>query len=166
MCIFVYSKTIGGGICLRQPDKPMDRTIRSIILTDDDEDDRDIFRSALQSIHPDVVLHTFADGEELRAFLCHEPTELPHLVFLDINMPRLNGFECLAMLRERFKPQELPVVMYTTSNDRADQEKAARLGANLYARKPSDYKELKNLINRVLAIDWQERIVRRDGFVM
>ena len=81
-------------------------------------------------------------------------------------MPRLNGFECLAMLRERYKPLELPVVMYTTSNDRADQEKAARLGANLYARKPSDYKELKNLINRVLAIDWQERIVRRDGFVM
>ena len=144
----------------------MGRTIKSIILTDDDEDDRDIFRSALQSIQSEVELHTFADGEELRAYLCGDHPTLPQLVFLDINMPRLNGFDCLAMLRELHPPQELPVVIYTTSNDRADQEKAARLGANLYARKPSDYNELKNLINRVLAIDWQERIVRRDGFVM
>lgn len=144
----------------------MTKEIKSIILTDDDEDDRDLFRIALQSGHPDITLHTFADGEELRQYMCHDKVPLPDLIFLDINMPRLNGFECLSRLRELYSPRDLPVVMYTTSNQEADQEKSVRLGANLYARKPTDYAALQVLISRVLTINWQERVTASDNFLM
>lgn len=144
----------------------MTKLIKSIILTDDDEDDRDIFRSALHTTHADITLHTFDDGEALRQYICHDKTEMPQLIFLDINMPRLNGFECLTKLRAKYKPHELPVVMYTTSTQKADHEKALRLGANLYAHKPTDYHSLKILITKVLLIDWQDRQTTQDNFLM
>lgn len=141
-------------------------TRRTIILTDDDEDDRDIFIAALKSGHSDVRLLTFADGEALRQYMCEKSAELPHLIFLDINMPRMNGFECLSKLREKYSPQQIPVVMYTTSNHQADHDKAAQLGANMYLHKPNNYPAVKELINKVLQIDWRQRPMTSDNFLM
>lgn len=127
---------------------------RIVILTDDDEDDRDFFRTAVATTDPDVNLLTFNDGVFLTEYLDSNPDVKPQIIFLDINMPRMNGFECLAKLRKRFNPLELPVVMYTTSENDNDLLEASRLGANLYVRKPSDFHRLKALIHEVLKIDW------------
>ncbi len=127
---------------------------RTIILTDDDEDDRDFFRTAVETTDPDVSLLTFNDGVFLIEYLDNNPDAKPQLIFLDINMPRMNGFECLAVLRKRFNSHELPVVMYTTSENDNDLEEATRLGANLYVRKPTDFRRLKTVIHDVLKIDW------------
>lgn len=127
---------------------------RTIILTDDDEDDRDFFRTAIETTDPDVNLLTFNDGVFLTEYLDQNPDAKPQVIFLDINMPRMNGFECLARLRKKFSPRELPVVMYTTSENDTDLEEATRLGANLYVRKPTDYRKLKTTIHDVLKIDW------------
>lgn len=127
---------------------------RTIILTDDDEDDRDFFKSAIQTTDPDVKLLTFNDGVYLTEYLDRNPDTIPQLIFLDINMPRMNGFECLAVLRNKYNSNELPVVMYTTSENDNDLQEATRLGANLYVRKPSDFNRLKSVIHDVLKIDW------------
>jgi CheY-like chemotaxis protein len=128
--------------------------MRTIILTDDDEDDRDFFRTAIESTDSDVNLLTFNDGVCLSEYFDQNPDSKPQVIFLDINMPRMNGFECLAKLRQRFSPLELPVVMYTTSENDNDLQEASRLGANLYIRKPSDFRKLSATIHEVLKIDW------------
>lgn len=128
--------------------------LRTIILTDDDEDDRDFFRAAVESTNPDVNLLTFNDGVSLTEYMFSNPKADPQMIFLDINMPRMNGFECLTALRQRYNPDELPIVMYTTSENELDLQEATRLGANLYVRKPTDFNRLKTIVHNVLSIEW------------
>lgn len=127
---------------------------RTIILADDDEDDRDFFRTAVGTTDPELNLLIFNDGVFLTEYLEKNPDAHPQLIFLDINMPRMNGFECLARLRKRFNSHDLPVVMYTTSENDNDLEEAKRLGANLYVKKPCDFRRLKAVIHEVVNIDW------------
>lgn len=122
----------------------------TIILTDDDEDDRDFFRMAVDSSQTDYNLLLFQDGVDLKNYLSANPPVKPDVIFLDINMPLLNGFQCLEFIREIYNPDEVPVVMYTTSRNQADREESARLGANQYLVKPNDIKDLKIAVQQVI----------------
>lgn len=144
----------------------MEHPFHTIILTDDDEDDRDFFTSAVQSLYPHINVVTFNDGVGLKTFLIDQLGEKPQLIFLDINMPRMDGFQVLALIRELYPPDDLPIIMYTTSGSEDDIERARRLGANLYMRKPNDYKILKKNVNEVLSIDWSKRQVNGDNFLL
>lgn len=128
---------------------------KTLILTDDDEDDRDFFISALQSISYEASVRTFNDGAYLIEYL-EGGCEKPDIIFLDINMPRLNGLEALERVRTMYTKEEVPVVMYTTSSNEMDKMQAENLGANLYVEKPSDYNRLKTVIAEVVNINWNE----------
>lgn len=130
---------------------------KKIILTDDDEDDRDFFQYAVNSISSDIQLITLAGGKDLISFISDENNhkEKADLIFLDINMPMINGFECLRKIRERFSYNELPVVMYTTSDSDIDLANALKDGANLYIRKPNDMDALKRVIRKVLEMSFE-----------
>lgn len=128
--------------------------LHTIVLTDDDEDDREFFTSAVQSTHPHIKLLIFNDGVGLKDYLKDKPAEKPQLIFLDINMPRLNGFQVLESIRKEYSPDEMPVIMYTTSSSETDIDLAQKLGANMFFRKPNDFKILKHLVGKVLSMDW------------
>lgn len=133
----------------------MDKNENLILLVDDDEDDRELFEFAMNQIN----LYTYfsmPDGTYLIDYLSKSDNKVPSLVFLDINMPKMSGFETLEMVRQRFDQQSLPVAIYSTSAEPVDVETASKLGANFYLKKPMDVKSLINLIKNTITRNWNE----------
>ncbi len=126
-----------------------------ILLCDDDEDDRMFFSEAMKELKMQNVLTVFESGLELMDYLHHPETNLPHILFLDINMPCKSGLECLEEIRENSKFKDLVIAIYSTSASEEDIENTFSNGANIYIKKPSDFNKLKKTIHQVLNINWQ-----------
>lgn len=124
----------------------------NILLADDDIDDCNFFKDALEALPLTTKLQTLHDGEELMNYLIQNQDNLPHVLFLDINMPCKNGFECLSAIKRHDKLKDLPVVMYSTSNSRESIDVLFKTGANLYVRKPSSFPQLVQVIHHALPI--------------
>ena len=77
-----------------------------ITLADDDEDDRLFFTDAFDELKINTVVNTFKNGKELLDFLHHPESVLPNIIFLDLNMPILNGIECLKEIKVEYKEKE------------------------------------------------------------
>lgn len=122
----------------------------SILLIDDDNDDCELFGEALQEVNADILLKCISDGCEAISYLEGSSTELPKLIFLDINMPRMDGWECLAALKAREEFKEIPIYMYSTSTLPEDRQKAMARGALDLINKPNDYSVLKQVIRQAI----------------
>ncbi|AWW32018.1 response regulator [Echinicola strongylocentroti] len=130
------------------------KTIR-ILLADDDEDDRMMFRDAIMKVPLKTQVETVNDGVELLQYLANSSRDLPHILFLDLNMPRKNGLECLKEIRSKENLRDLSVAIYSTSNAEKDVEEAFVSGANIYINKPNDFGCLKKVLTKVLSVNWQ-----------
>src|ERR1043166_4411135 len=123
-----------------------------ILLADDDKDDCYLFREALSELPVNAVLETVSDGEELLRYLQDHNKNLPDVIFLDLNMPKKNGFECLTEIKTNDGWKEIPVIMFSTSFPRDahyehDMMKVLySIGAKDYIRKPASFPELKKVI--------------------
>jgi len=126
-----------------------------ILLADDDEDDRLFFEEALQELRLPTDITTVEDGIELIEFLNNNKDYEPHILFLDINMPRMNGIEALKELRKKDAWKDFVVAIYSTSNAETDIEETFVQGANIYINKPNDFKVLKNTLEEVVNMNWQ-----------
>lgn len=125
-------------------------SINRIMLADDDEDDRMIFKQALNEVHPHAELLTAVDGEVLMTALADNANPLPQLIFLDLNMPCKSGMECLQEIRANSMYNAIPVIIYSTSANVFDKEKAKSLGANLYIQKAL-YPQLISTLTSILS---------------
>src|SRR4051812_4354327 len=103
-----------------------------VMLADDDPDDRLLFKDAIGEISKDIAIHTLAGGVELMAHLNDPQNPLPDLIFLDLNMPRKNGFESLEEIRQNARLKSLCVIIYSTSSQFKDILETLNKGANLY----------------------------------
>lgn len=119
---------------------------RRIILVDDDEVDRQIFTSALEDLNLNAEIVQFSNGVDLIAHLLDPRTELPDLIFLDLNMPLMNGEECLSDIRGETKFDKISVIIYSGYYDEVKMETLKKNGADHYFLKPNSFSELKNLI--------------------
>lgn len=131
----------------------MQNQAKHIILAEDDEDDSQFFEEAIRSLAPKPTFMRARDGVELTNIL-QKLTELPDLIFLDLNMPRKNGAQCLTEIRKQKKLKNLPVVVLSTSCSPDIINSMYESGANLYVQKPSDIRIWKNVIAKVLGLDW------------
>lgn len=130
----------------------------NILLADDDADDRSFFSNALKGLDTPTHLTTVNDGEELMNYLGENSEQLPNILFLDINMPRKNGLECLEEIKQNEKLKNLPVVIFTTTAANAHQEnykggtvgRVFDKGANIFICKPHDIEKLKHVIAHAL----------------
>ncbi len=122
-----------------------------IILADDDESDRTNFMDALEESRIKTVVFAVKDGVELMDHLSNEDTPIPHLLFLDLNMPRKNGLACLMEIRKSEKLKDVAVAIYSTSSYDKDVEETFQQGANVYIKKPTDFKVLKSVLDKVLS---------------
>lgn len=122
-----------------------------ILLADDDEGDRLIFQEALEELEIKPIVQTVNNGMELMAYLTKKNARLPHLIFLDLNMPRKNGLECLKEIRSNEKLKDVPIAIYSTSYNEKDMEETFRNGANVYITKPDDFNILKQLLYKAVA---------------
>lgn len=127
-----------------------------LILADDDRDDCQIFAKALNSLGLSTELTVVENGQKLVDLLSDPNVTLPHMVFLDINMPMLSGLEALLLIRKMEKCRKLPIVIFSTSSSRKDLEESQVRGANIYIHKPNSFAQLKELIKKAVQIDWHQ----------
>ena len=127
-----------------------------ILLADDDIDDCFFFQKAINEISSSIKLTIVYNGEQLIDYLTNHIENLPHILFLDLSMPKKTGFECLSEIKENSKFNTMPVIMFSTSYTLdSNYEKnmidmLSSIGAQEYIRKPGDYIQLKKVISEAL----------------
>lgn len=138
-----------------------------ILLADDDEDDRLFFKEAFDTIKKYTVVKTVNDGDELMEYLTGGG-KTPDLLFLDLNMPRKSGMECLMEIKHIDRLKDVAIAIYSTSASEQDIENAFVKGANIYIKKPNDFGTLKKLLEEVITMNWhyQTSGLNRDSFLL
>lgn len=124
--------------------------MKRVVLVDDDRDDAELFQEALEEVDSHLLFQHFENAQMALAKWVEARIELPDVIFLDLNLPQVSGWDILKQLRQTNHLASIPVVMYTTSSQKKEAEIARELGANFFITKPTDYKELKNLLTEVL----------------
>ena len=127
-----------------------------ILLIDDDDDDQFIFLAALEELIPAGYCHISNNALEALQYL-HDSPETPDMLFLDLNMPLMNGFEFLLMLKNDLRFSQLHVIIFSTSDNPEDLERAKELGALHFITKTPNIqllkKDLRNIFDTALVPD-------------
>lgn len=113
-----------------------------IMLVDDDEDDREFFCEAVDTIDNTIKCMQLENGEKALLYLQNEEYPMPDYIFLDLNMPRLDGKECLVEIKKIDHLKLIPVIIYTTSNHPLDKSQTLQLGANGFMHKQTEFNSL------------------------
>ncbi len=127
----------------------------TIFYVDDDIDDLFFFEETLKKIGTEHELHTSRDGFEL-LHLLEAPPPHPHLIFVDLNMPVMDGFEVLDRICNRAEKKPAPVVVFTTSRDRETALRCKDLGADMFVSKPEDFLAMEKVLSGLLATNWND----------
>ncbi|MFL9843359.1 response regulator [Flavobacterium rhizosphaerae] len=139
-----------------------------IMLADDDEDDRLFFKEAFEEVKIKYDISMFNDGEQLMNYLNKPENPLPDIIFLDLNMPRKSGMDCLREIRDNDRLKRISVAIYSTSSSEQDIEDTFVSGANVYIKKPNDFNMLKKILSDVVHINWQYIMdgLNKDSFIL
>jgi DNA-binding response OmpR family regulator len=121
----------------------------NILIIDDDNDDSDFLRDAIQQISPRTNCTMVSSSDEALKGLQTKQIPRPDLIFLDLNMPRINGMQCLRELKGTAGISEIPVAIYTTSKSHDDNVESLKLGANHFITKPSGFRHLCQVVRDV-----------------
>ena len=129
-----------------------------IILADDDMDDCMLLENVLNEFPLSIQLSIVHNGEQLMQQLNKNQKHLPDLLFLDLNMPRKNGFECLTEIKKNENLKHLPVIIISTSLEKDIVNLLYKNGAHYFVRKPNDFSQLKKVIHHALSKMIQTKI--------
>ena len=125
-----------------------------IMIIDDDPDDIAFFCEALSEIDASIKCVTAYGGEQALSMLRANQAIAPDIIFMDLNMPRMNGRECLECIKSDVSISDIPVVVYTTSRTEDDFEVTTKLGAVYFLTKPNKFDDLKNAIELIFRSKW------------
>jgi CheY-like chemotaxis protein len=139
-----------------------------VVLADDDEDDRLFFTEAFEELKIRTRVATYNDGVALMDALNNSDAALPNILFLDLNMPKKSGLECLIELKKDKKFDNMAIAIYSTSSSEEDIENTFVNGANIYIKKPNDFSQLKKVLAQVVTTNWQYQTngMNRDTFLL
>jgi CheY-like chemotaxis protein len=140
----------------------------NIILAEDDDDDRLLFQEAIDELPVTIRLKTFNNGDELMAWLNRKKNKLPDVLFLDLNMPRKNGFATLGEIKRNTRLQDLPVIIFSTATNKDMINQVFKDAAHYYIRKPAHFGELKELIYKSLKLiaDHDTALPGKESFML
>jgi len=124
---------------------------RRIFLIDDDPDDQDIFIMTLRDINKEMVCETADNGVKAIEKLNSAGYPVPDFIFIDFNMPKMNGLDCLKIIRATDKFRNSKVIMYSTTSESRMVVLSKKLGADDFLMKPSGLEELKNRLTGILS---------------
>jgi CheY-like chemotaxis protein len=124
-----------------------------VLIAEDDDDDYYIFSLAIAETSFKVLVARAENGKILLELL---EKEIPDIVFLDMLMPECDGRDCLKTIRANKRYDSLPIIVYTSLRDLENIEYCYREGSNLFLIKPDSFTDLKNILQRILAIDWKK----------
>lgn len=129
-------------------------TTRLFFIAEDDPDDQELFIKALQELDGSCTCVTALNGEAALSALM-EATLLPDLIFLDLNMPRINGKDCLAAIKKNSILMHIPVIIYSTSAHQKDIDETIALGAAFFFQKPNRFEELSRSLSNIISRTWE-----------
>jgi CheY-like chemotaxis protein len=119
------------------------REIKECLIIDDDQDDREIFLICIQKINECVNCQTADDGVDAISMLKSKEDYIPDFIFIDVNMPKLNGLECLKKIKEFDRLKNTKVFMYSTTAETVMEDKCKEFGAAGFIIKPAKTALLK-----------------------
>ncbi|MUH37748.1 response regulator [Zobellia amurskyensis] len=132
-----------------------------LAYADDDEDDRMFFAEAVQDIYPEVEMKLFSNGKLLLNHILSALTTgiIPKIIFLDLNMPVMNGFECLVQLKKNDLLNKIPVIIYSTSSFEEDRRKTLDMGALYFLTKETSLDKMHSQLKEVINDLFQKKIL-------
>ena len=125
-------------------------TPKNILLVEDDPDDIELFRIALEETSSDYQLSTVGNGNALANIL--SDIQVPDLIVLDVNLPQKSGVECLEHIRSKQQLKEIPVIILTAYNNPAYISDCLAKGATRYFIKPTTYHEIKDVVVEICGL--------------
>ena len=126
------------------------KNARHLLIVDDDPDDIEIFKEALYEVDQFAICTSKKDGREALEFL-NQSNVLPDMIFLDLNMPRVNGKQCLTEIKKSKRISHIPVIIYSTTKLKEDEESLKRIGAELFVIKPSSFSGIRETIEHAIS---------------
>jgi CheY-like chemotaxis protein len=133
----------------------------SVVLAEDDIDDQILFEEAIVEANIPVDLKVLGDGEKLMLYLETLKGSVPDVIFLDLNMPCINGFECLDLIRKNERLKDIPIIIFSTSVNKTDILNTYNKGANLYFPKPYSFQQLVESLKQLFRMEKDEINQRR-----
>lgn len=121
-----------------------------IVIADDDDDDKELFIEAMSYISNNIKVTTASNGKDLLDLL--HTGALPDIIFMDLNMPVMSGFQCLSKIKQDPKLMVIPVLIYSTSANLEQIEETYLQGATRYIQKPSSFQNIKQLLRSILEL--------------
>lgn len=145
----------------------MSLKLHQLLLADDDTDDCLFFKEVLDELQLLNTFQTVSDGVELMNYL-NNASQLPNVLFLDLNMPRKDGIECLSEIKSNNKLQQLPVIIISTSLNADVVDLLYQKGASFYIRKPGEFSKLKRVVLEAITLTSQNNLQqpKRADFVL
>ena len=142
----------------------LDSNLR-VLLADDDADDLMLFQEAIKEVSQSIKLAFVENGKDLLKLL--EDNFNPNLIFLDLNLPGKSGKDCLKEIKSNPLHRKIPVIMYSTSNNKDDIESCYRQGADLYVIKPYLFTDIVKMLEKIFSLDLNKLKARsKDEFVL
>lgn len=137
-----------------------------VLLAEDNESDRLLFKDAFEELEIKTIVQTVNNGVQLMDYLTKADALLPTILFLDLNMPRKNGLECLKEIRSNKNFEDISIAIYSTSSSEKDMEETFLNGANVYITKPNDFEVLKKVLEKAVttAYHYQAMELNRANF--
>ncbi|MEO7765777.1 MAG: response regulator [Ferruginibacter sp.] len=122
----------------------------NILLIDDDEDDQEIFIAALKDVSDSVICTVLGDANEALQKLVAKDI-VPDVIFLDLNMPVMNGQQFLVTIKSNMALKDIRVIIFSTSSHPATIQLTKQLGASDFITKPNKYNDLVNILSNFCA---------------
>jgi CheY-like chemotaxis protein len=138
--------------------------MKNILLVEDDEDDAIFFIDVVKEINNSLNVHQAKNGREALEKL-HEMVILPDLIFMDINMPVMDGFECLKQLKSQIHLKQIPVVILTSFNKNSEPKFSKAFGASFFLSKPTTLLLLKKKIRNMLNLNFLHVVSQRSSIL-
>lgn len=131
---------------------------KKLFIIDDDEDDQLFLHEAMNDLKIPIDCYYANNGETALKQLRDEGIPVPDFIFLDLNMPRLNGKECLVEIKKLSKYDEVPIIIYSTSSHQKDKTEIMQLGADYFLTKPTRISELCKHLLDIFSTDWKKTV--------
>ena len=153
---------------MKKVDGAIPPKLLNIILADDDKDDCMLFGDAMKELPVSANLSIVHNGVQLMKLLAGKRAHPCDVLFLDLNMPLKNGFECLKEIKCNPDLKHVPVIIFSTSYEVGVADVLYKNGADFYIRKPPVFLQLKNAIEQAIALTQKKNIVQttRENFLI
>jgi len=128
---------------------------KKLFIIDDDEDDQLFLHEAMNDLKIPIDCYYANNGESALKQLRNDEIPVPDFIFLDLNMPKLNGKECLVEIKKLPRYANVPIIIYTTSSNQKDKQETMQLGAHYFLTKPTRISELCTRLLELFSTDWK-----------